>query len=245
MTSETNAHVQHGGTAIPYLIRRSARRKTIAITVDPEQGVVLTAPHRVSLSRLERIVEERREWIAEKLRRFEETRRRHPRPRFHSGEPFLFLGQPYSLRVTESLLPAAPLLASQALHVTIPGCLADMQRTAAVRASLESWYRAQAAWCLPGRVAAWHELVAVAMPRVVVKSQRRRWGSCDAHGTLRFNWRLIQAPLALIDYVVVHELVHLHHRGHQRAFWHGVKAVLPDYHWRRRALRELGDRLDW
>jgi hypothetical protein len=131
------------------------------------------------------------------------------------------------------------------MHVTIPGCLPERERAESVRASLEHWCRAQAAWCLPGRVAAWHELVEVPMPRVVVKAQRRRWGSCDAQGTLRFNWRLIQAPLALIDYVVVHELVHLHHRGHQRDFWRGVKAVMPDYHWRRRELRELGDRLDW
>ena len=244
MTNEPT-ELQHGSAAIPYLIRRSARRKTISITVDPEQGVVLTAPHRVSLSHLERIVAERRDWIVEKLRLFEESRRRHPRPRFQSGEPFLFLGQTVSLQVSESLLPVPPILARDALHVTIPGCLGEHQSAASVRASLERWCRAQAAWCLPGRVAAWHELVEVPMPRVVVKQQRRRWGSCDARGTLRFNWRLIQAPLALIDYVVVHELVHLRHRGHQRDFWQGVKAVMPDFAWRRRQLRELGNRLDW
>jgi predicted metal-dependent hydrolase len=245
MTDETASTVHPGGTAIPYAIRRSARRKTIAITVDPDAGVVLTAPHRVSLSHLERIVHERRDWIVEKLRSFEDARRRHPRPRFVSGEPFLFLGQSLPLCVTEGAASAAPAFGGDELRVTVPAGLAEGPRSDVVRAKLEGWFRQQALWCLPGRVAFWHEFVEVPMPRVMVKYQQRRWGSCDARGTLRLNWRLVQAPPALIDYVVVHELVHLRHRGHQRDFWHAVNAVMPDYGWRRRQLNELGDRLDW
>ena len=56
-------------------------------------------------------------------------------------------------------------------------------------------------------------------PRIDIREQQKRWGSCDARGTIRFNWRIIQAPMALVDYVVVHELVHLVERDHSRAYW--------------------------
>jgi predicted metal-dependent hydrolase len=74
---------------------------------------------------------------------------------------------------------------------------------------------------------------------------RLRWGSCDARGVLRINWRIVQAPAALIDYVLVHELVHLEHRAHGRAFWEAVAAWMPDFEERRRRLRELGPGLVW
>ena len=74
---------------------------------------------------------------------------------------------------------------------------------------------------------------------------RARWGSCDPSGTLRFSWRIIQAPPALVDYVVVHELVHLHHRGHTPRFWAALGRVIPDYEPLRALLRDLGPALVW
>ena len=98
---------------------------------------------------------------------------------------------------------------------------------------------------LPERVEAWHAKAGVPMPRVKVVSQAKRWGSCDQAGTIRLNWRIIQAPMRLVDYVVVHELVHLRHRGHGREYWQAVGRVMPDYERRRRDLRERGAFLVW
>ena len=78
------------------------------------------------------------------------------------------------------------------------------------------------------------------MPRVIVADQQKRWGSCNHRGTIRLNWRIIQAPMRLIDYVVVHELVHLLHRGHGRDYWQAVGRVMPDYERRREELRQCG-----
>ena len=78
------------------------------------------------------------------------------------------------------------------------------------------------------------------MPRVIVANQQKRWGSCDQAGTIRLNWRIIQAPMRLVDYVVVHELVHLRHRGHGRDYWQAVGRVMPDYERRRRGSEGTG-----
>ena len=66
----------------------------------------------------------------------------------------------------------------------------------------------------------------------------KRWASCDEHGVLRFNWRVIQAPMRLVDYVVAHELAHLRHMDHSPAFWDVVRSVLPDYERMRGQLKD-------
>jgi predicted metal-dependent hydrolase len=80
---------------------------------------------------------------------------------------------------------------------------------------------------------------------VLIRDQRKRWGSADAKGIVRLNWRIIQAPPRLIDYVVAHELAHLRYPDHTRGFWADLGAVMPDYEERREALRRLGRVLVW
>ena len=91
----------------------------------------------------------------------------------------------------------------------------------------------------------WRSKAGVEMPRVVISDQKRRWGSCDRSGTIRLNWRIIQAPMRLVDYVVVHELVHLRQRGHGREYWQALGRIMPDYERRRDDLRERGVGLAW
>ena len=79
----------------------------------------------------------------------------------------------------------------------------------------------------------------------IIADQQKRWGSCDRTGTIRLNWRTIQAPMRLVDYVVVHELVHLRHRGHGRDYWQAVGRVMPDYERRRDDLRQRGVEWAW
>ena len=82
-------------------------------------------------------------------------------------------------------------------------------------------------------------------PSVIVCEQKKRWGSCDSLGVLRLNWRIIQAPGKLIDYVLVHEVAHICNRNHDRKFWASVARRMPDYEERKARLRELGPSLVW
>ena len=242
MTALETSAVTWGGTELSYTIRRSARRKkTIAVTVDPAGSILVVAPERVGTDRLDTIVGRKAEWIARRIRRAESHGPLLSPREFVSGESVRYLGRHYRLKVDAGETGDAKLRGGW-LHVPAPGGPGDAAR---VRAGLVSWFRPRAAERLPERVEAWHAKAGVPMPQVKVVSQAKRWGSCDQAGTIRLNWRIIQAPMRLVDYVVVHELVHLRHRGHGRDYWQAVGRVMPDYERRRRDLRERGAFLVW
>ena len=114
---------------------------------------------------------------------------------------------------------------------------------AGIEAALERWYRERAAEVFAARVARWAPEVGATPSRVLVRAQRRRWGSCAADRSLRFNWRLMLAEPEIVDYVVVHELAHLLVPSHSGAFWDVVARVLPEHRALRRRLVEAGPSL--
>ncbi|MDE6404610.1 MAG: M48 family metallopeptidase [Lachnospiraceae bacterium] len=116
--------------------------------------------------------------------------------------------------------------------------LTDAQRTA-----LEKRYIAAAKEYFPKRAAYFLPLTGGSFQRITIRDQKTRWGSCSAKGTLSFNWRLMLAPPAVLDYVVVHELCHLTHMDHSKAFWTLVESVCPDYRIHRKWLKEHGAEL--
>ncbi len=212
----------------------------MAVSVDPIEGVLLVAPEHVSTTRLDAVVRRKAKWLVGWLRRVQ-SQGTHLSPReFVSGENVLYLWQRYRLNVHPH--PGETKLRGGWLHVSAqPG----PRHAAPVRDAVASWLRQHAATRLPQRVEEWQPKAGVPIPRVIIADQKKRWGSCDCRGTIRLNWRIIQAPMRLVDYVVVHELVHLRHRGHGRDYWEAVGRVLPDYECRRRDLRQLGLRLVW
>lgn len=111
------------------------------------------------------------------------------------------------------------------------------------RAALTQRYIAAAREYFPKRAAHFQQFTGGTYNRITIRDQKTRWGSCSARGTLSFNWRLMLAPPAILDYVVVHELCHLTHMNHSPAFWQAVEAVCPDYRDSRRWLKEHGQEL--
>ena len=242
MTAPETSVVAWGETQLPYSIRRSARRKkTVAVTVDAAGAVLLVVPMQLSIGELDAMVRRKAPWIDKQMRRIESLEST-PFPReFVSGESILYLGRHYRLKVRPQEFGDAK-LRGRWLHVPAQ---AGAGQPAEVRAALVSWLRRRAEERLPERVEAWRMKVGVPMPQVLVADQRKRWGSCGQGGTIRLNWRIIQAPMRLIDYVVVHELTHLLHRGHGRDYWQAVGRFMPGYERRREELRDLGGRLMW
>jgi predicted metal-dependent hydrolase len=237
MMAIERSEVRFGLTAIPYVVRRSQRRGTVSIAIDPSMGVLLTAPQATPIARLDRVVHDKARWIVERLRRGP-VERAAPRE-FVNGETFLYLGRQYRLKIASGAVTRVALTGGR-LVVTVP-----VGSAAAVRKAVAAWYRHHAAERLPERAAIWAEKMGVPVPVVLIRDQRRRWGSCDPKGNLRFNWRIGQAAMRLLDYVVAHELVHLAHRKHTAAFWSALGKVMPDYEARREALRGIGARLEW
>ncbi len=111
------------------------------------------------------------------------------------------------------------------------------------RAALEKRYIAAAKEYFPKRAAYFQQFTGGTYSRISIRGQKTRWGSCSAKGTLSFNWRLMLAPPAVLDYVVVHELCHLSHMDHSDSFWKKVESVYPDYRTARKWLKDHGHEL--
>jgi predicted metal-dependent hydrolase len=244
MTAMERSEIRWGTTAIPYVIRRSARRGTVSVAVEPSGRVVLTAPLATPVARLDRVVRGKARWIVERARKSSGLARLADRE-FVSGETVLYLGRSYRLRVVEALNPRPACLERGWLVLTTPYPLSSAERVDHVRSRLIAWYRAHAADRLTERVSYWSEQLRVQPRAVLLRDPERRWGSCDGSGTIRFSWRIIQAPPAVVDYIVIHELVHLIHRHHTPTFWALIGRVVPTYDSQRSRLRTLGPTMVW
>lgn len=238
------AEVQWGRTRITYTLSRSARQKTLSIRVEPDGSVEVVAPASVPPDRVASLVHKKAAWIVERQRRVADVPPK-PTPReVVSGETFLYLGRQHRLRVRTGADPSVKLTAGY-LEVTIPRGTNPADRPAVARALLIDWYRTRAIERLPELVADWSRKLGAHPKSVLIREPQKRWGSCDAVGNIRLNWRIIQAPRKLVDYVVAHELVHLVHSDHGRAFWALLGRVMPDYEERREALRRAGGAMVW
>jgi predicted metal-dependent hydrolase len=241
------SEVQYGHTRIAYEVARTRRQKTVAIAVDAHGRVEIKAPPGTPLERIDLIVHQKARWIVERQKQRRREDAAPPARRFVSGESCRYLGRQYRIAVRGGEEARVRLERGWLVTTLAPDAWAAPAdvRADAVRASLIDWYRAHAAERLPACAAAWAPRLGVAPAEVLVRAQDRRWGSCDARGVLRLNWRIVQAPARLQEYVIVHELAHMVERDHSAAFWSRVGRALPDYDQRRAARARLGPELVW
>jgi predicted metal-dependent hydrolase len=233
---------------LPKIIR--SRRKTVALVVQADGSLVVRAPQRVTNRQIAEIVEAKAEWI----RTRQEQVKARPVAEVHqfiTGEQFWYLGSACRLLVTQGRQNrldysgwAFKLTVIPPSHLHLADGKAEKERQALGQVLFTAWYRQQAHKVLGERVALLAQRYCFSYCQVRITSARTRWGSCSSLGTLSFPWRLVMAPLAVIDYVVVHELVHTLVRGHGPDFWSRVQALVPEYkqhvHW----LKENGASLE-
>jgi hypothetical protein len=240
------SEVQYGRTRIRFQVQRSRRRKQVSLVVEPgRRRVLVLAPADVDVARIRAVVRQRGAWVLEKLKAAQEREPPGAVREYVSGESFTYLGRAFRLRVREATEPEQAFLEGGWLTVTVKPGLAPGARARAARAAVISWYKARAADRLPERLARFVAHLELPEPRVLLRDQARRWGSCSTKGEVRFNWRIVQAPMKLVDYVVAHEAVHLSHRNHTTAFWTTLGRLVPDLDDRRAELVRRGPGLVW
>ncbi len=224
---------------IEFTLRRSRRRKKTVSIVVAGGEVTVSAPMRTPNAEIEAIVRERGDWIKEKLESVADS---PPNLGLVSGDKLPYLGNDLELVVEEGDVRRPSAHKGQgALVATVPRGFQESEQREAVRAAIVAWYRVQAGELLTESVARWLPVMGRSeMPRVLVREQKTRWGSCSADGTLRFSWRLAMVAQELIDSVAVHELAHLEVMNHSPAFWEVVLRAMPDARERRKRLSEAG-----
>ncbi len=213
-------------------LRGSSQRRSLQVTVDRDGDLILFAPRDCDAATLEDFVRDKRFWIYRKLA--EKELLRHPvAPRqYVSGEGFPYLGRNYRLL----------LVADQSVSVKLEDGRFKMLRSAAIdgRAHMIRWYEKHAESWLAGRVERFADRVGVRPSGVAVRDLGYRWGSCGKGDKLYFHWRAGLLPPRIVEYVVVHELVHLREAHHSPEFWLFVERAMPDFAARKQWLAERG-----
>ena len=225
----------------PLQVVRTNRKKTASIQI--VDGVVrVVVPKRLSQRELQRLIQKKSPWIQNKLRQFAELEPVKLK-RYVSGEQFPYLGRRYRLSLIQGEEGDQVKLIAGALQLGVGGVEEGEAQQQFVKQRLEQWYRYQAEQQLRRRTEHYAAQLGVE-PRVVrVRGYKSRWGSCFSNGEIRYNWRIILAPQAIVDYLVVHELCHLLEMNHSPRFWHCVEQILPDYRGCRAWLKQHGTEL--
>jgi len=231
-------HINLNGSEVPYTLTR-CRRKTIGMRVSSE-GLTVRIPMKESLSWVESVLQKRADWIVTKL---DEWKNRKPaRPMWEEGAIFPLLGEPWQVTVTAAGTVHMMQAGRNATSKNEQSGLSLSSRFAAgqIENAVMKWYRQHALTCFTERITLYADKLGVALPQLRLSNARTLWGSCNSRGIVRLNWRLIQKPLDLVDYVVVHELSHLIEMNHSKAFWQTVGSVYPDYATARKKLKGIG-----
>jgi predicted metal-dependent hydrolase len=197
-------------------------RKTIGLKIT-QDGLVVHAPKRVQLAQLNQILLQKSPWILNKLAQREQYR--VPPFEWVDGADLLLLGQAVKLQLRTHSSNKLPTLDGDAL------ILASTQpdRSEWVSRKVIQWYQKQAIQDFSRRLAIFATKLGVAVPPLALSNARSRWGSCNSRGEVRLNWRLVQAPPPLINYVICHELAHLKEMNHSPRFYAVLAQLLPNH----------------
>lgn len=206
----------------PHVIR--SHRSSIAIQIDKDGTLIVKAPHLVPQFVINNFIREKSEWIEKTLAKV--TSRQPKAKMFSEGEEFLFLGISRKLLLTNDIE-----IRIQKEQLLFP-------RVMLLRAQKELtlWYRKQAETIITQRVKEKAKEMHASYKDIFFSDTKSKWGTCFADNTLQFNWRLVMAPLMVIDYVVIHELVHTTEKHHQDSFWRRVRNFTPAYRQHRKWL---------
>lgn len=226
-----------GDEKVTYTFRRTGRRRTVGIFVEPDQRLTILAPVRADIESVERIIRRRLPWIRRQRRELEALPP-PPLPRqWNSGETHRFFGRQYRLKVAKGV-DCSVKLSGAYFKIVLP----DPGDRVAVKRLMDGWYRQRARSIVAERArrlidaTTWLEIND--LPPITLKVLSHRWGSTTQAGRIAFNIDVVKLPPACLDYVIAHELVHLRIPNHSPAYWRMLSRVMPDWKkWRDRLHR--------
>ncbi|MEN6318432.1 MAG: SprT family zinc-dependent metalloprotease [Syntrophaceae bacterium] len=220
------------------LVRSKKRKKTISLHVNTDGSAVVHAPYRTPQGEIDKFFRAKKNWVLRKIRE-RETRLKEITPKeYRTGEVFLFLGNFHPLIITDTNH------ASDSLTFSSHQFVLAKDSAHQGRVLFVEWYSKMLQEYVGKRVDYYSRLLGLTPRGIRVSNARCRWGSCSPDNCLSFSWRLIMAPCSVIDYVIVHELMHMRVRNHSVRFWNLVAKIIPDYKQQKLWLKEKGHLLD-
>lgn len=229
-------HIQGEGFTVKVV--KSSRRKSLALKVD-HSGASIHMPRLMPMMFAKAFVKKKSAWIINKLE--QQASRIPTKHQFIEGEIFLYLGKSYPLKLLEHKSKPSITLDNDSLN-----CMARLNKVSknAISGAIITWYKQQANAYLKTRTAELMANTGLNAKTIQIKTYRARWGSCKINGDIQLNWKLIMAPVEIIDYVIIHELSHTVHHNHSPQFWQLVAQHCPDYKNAQQWLKNNGYRLE-
>ncbi len=227
------------GRQVAYSLKTSTRAKNLRLQVSLEKGLVIIVPEGFDSGTMNIYLQEKQDWILAKLDHYARLKGDLAASKRFGWHVF-YQGKEHRVEVRKVGPTVADTIEVTAGRVIITLGEGREKDPAAV---LEHWMRSRARVLINQRIEAINEVLKLPFNRVTIKGQKTRWGSCSSLGNLNFNWRLIMAPLPVLDYIVIHELLHLIEPNHSKKFWALVGSVCPHYKTCRNWLKNNGHRL--
>ncbi len=226
---------------IDYQLLPGSKRKTTDIVIERDGVVTVRPPADYTPEQVDALVESKRMWIYRNLAEWKDLNTSAVAREWVNGETFLYLGRAYRLSLVSDQECALQLKEGR---FCLKRSVVEQGGTEAARQAFESYFGDKGMQRFHERATYFAPKVGVKIAGVKVKDMGYRWASCGKGGTLNFHWKCMMAPARIIDYIVVHELCHLHQRNHSDAFWNEVDKIMPDYVERKEWLRKHGASLD-
>lgn len=213
------------------------KRKSIRIEIRPPGIVHVVVPNNTRKKDIINFVFDKSSWIKKKLIKVRENELLKVERKFETGETLMFSGREYELKIVIDEKAKKPQVK---LHNNKFHIVTAVNNLELLKKAMEIWYREQSLVLVLNRVSYYQKYINAIPNKVMVKQQKRRWGTCTSTGNIYFNWRCSMAPESVLDYLVVHEMCHLIHLNHSKNFWGLVEKVLPNYKESKKWLEKYG-----
>ncbi|MDO6354612.1 SprT family zinc-dependent metalloprotease [Caloramator sp. CAR-1] len=231
-------HIIYNGQRIDYKVSKKGK-KMITIRVNEKGEVIVTAPPFADDDFIRMFVEKGANLILEKLKELGKNKKDEKKKEFTTGKRLPFLGSELTLKViVDDVDKIRAYKKDCELIVCVPKLLDKTERQQHINDIIIKWYKEQAKKIFKIRLDYYSRKYGFEYKRMAVKEQRTRWGSCSTKGNINLNWRLLFAPIDVIDHVIIHELCHLKHHNHSKSFWNEIKSIDPDYESKKKWLKE-------
>lgn len=212
------------------------KRKTISIILSPTGKITIRAPYGTPKKTIEDLLNKKAGWIQKHLARYADYQRLAPDGAYSNGEPLLFLGKEYFLKLSESDNNYIHLSGTN-IEAGIKPPIEDNK----VRMILDKWYLFQADKIVRSKtldIIALHQEYGFTPSEIVTKKLKSRWGSCSSRGRITINSELVKLEMRFLEYIIIHELCHLKYHNHGKDFYRLLEQLVPDYKLVRQKLKK-------
>lgn len=235
----------YGTTVVDYNLIRNKEADNVSIAVEWQNGVTVTAPESLTIEKINSTLHKKGSWILNKWHEINEIVEAPTPKEYVSGEKFAYLGRQYRIKIIkEDSSNKVNLVFFRGRFIaTVPRNLSAEELRNELYTSFKEWYITLGQAKVQERLKYYQQHMDITPSKVVLKEQKMRWGTCTKEGAIYMNWRIIMAPVPVLDYILVHELAHIKYPNHSNEFWRFVQSILPDYKQRKEWLRINGPKL--